>query len=218
MKQALKFIALCLVALLIAACSTSRKLEKNTDKVVADSVSESISKVADACKVVDTTKTESGESIITEIIFFGDSARAPDLPELIIDKDGKMTIKGGGREKHQANRHPVKRGEEWKDNGKGTQHHDQGQSDRPQGEETQRSCKDKQTFKCMDVGNRRINRCRSCLVHAVQKANIGMVAQVACIHAQGFGINFVPLQPHCCESPLHRTGNNVEARFIAGLL
>ena len=38
MKQALKFIALCLVALLIAACSTSRKLEKNTDKVVADSV------------------------------------------------------------------------------------------------------------------------------------------------------------------------------------
>lgn len=95
MKQALKFIALCLVALLIAACSTSRKLEKNTDKVVADSVSESISKVADVSKVVDTTKTESGESIITEIIFFGDSARAPDLPELIIDKDGKMTIKGG---------------------------------------------------------------------------------------------------------------------------
>ena len=89
MKQALKFIALCLVALLIAACSTSRKLEKNTDKVVVDSVSESIS------KVVDTTKTETGESIITEIIFFGDSARAPDLPELIIDKDGKMTIKGG---------------------------------------------------------------------------------------------------------------------------
>lgn len=95
MKQALKFIALCLVALLIAACSTSRKLEKNTDKVVADSVSESISKVADVSKVVDTTKTESGESIITEIIYFGDSARAPDLPELIIDKDGKMTIKGG---------------------------------------------------------------------------------------------------------------------------
>lgn len=95
MKQALKFIALCLVALLIAACSTSRKLEKNTDKVVADSVSESISKVADVSKVVDTTKTESGESIITEIIFFGDSSRAPDLPELIIDKDGKMTIKGG---------------------------------------------------------------------------------------------------------------------------
>ena len=95
MKQALKFIALCLVALLIAACSTSRKLEKNTDKVVADSVSESISKVADVSKVVDTTKTESGESIITEIIFFGDSARAQDLPELIIDKDGNMTIKGG---------------------------------------------------------------------------------------------------------------------------
>ena len=34
MKQALKFIALCLVALLIAACSSSRKLEKNTDKVL----------------------------------------------------------------------------------------------------------------------------------------------------------------------------------------
>ena len=95
MKQALKFIALCLVALLIAACSTSRKLAKNTDKVVADSVSESVSNITDVCKVVDTTKTESGESIITEIIFFGDSACAPDLPELIIDKDGKMTIKGG---------------------------------------------------------------------------------------------------------------------------
>ena len=92
MKQTLKYIALCLVALMIAACSTSRELEKNTDKVVADSVSESVSKVADACKVVDTTKTESGESIITEISFFGDSARAPDLPELIIDKDGRMTI------------------------------------------------------------------------------------------------------------------------------
>lgn len=95
MKQTLKFIVLCLVALLIAACSTSRKLEKNADKIIADSVTESVSNVADACKVVDTTKTESGESIITEIIFFGDSARAPDLPELIIDKDGKMTIKGG---------------------------------------------------------------------------------------------------------------------------
>lgn len=95
MKQALKFIALSLVALLIAACSTSRKMEKNTYKVVADSVSESVSKIANACKVVDTTKTESGESIITEIIFFGDSARAPDSPEMIIDKDGNMTIKGG---------------------------------------------------------------------------------------------------------------------------
>ena len=82
MKQALKFIALCIVALLIAACSTSRKLAKHTDKVVADSISESVSNIADACKVVDTTKTESGESIIAEIIFFGDSARAQDLPEL----------------------------------------------------------------------------------------------------------------------------------------
>lgn len=93
MKHVLKLILLATV--LLFGCSTSRKLEKNTDKVVADSVSESVSKVADACKVVDTTKTETGESIITEIIFFGDSARAPDLPELIIDKDGKMTIKGG---------------------------------------------------------------------------------------------------------------------------
>lgn len=94
MKHVLKLISLA-AALLLFGCSTSRKLEKNTDKVVADSVSENISKLTDACKVVDTTKTESGESIITEIIFFGDSARAPDLPELIIDNDGKMTIKGG---------------------------------------------------------------------------------------------------------------------------
>lgn len=94
MKHVLKLILLA-ATLLLFGCSTSRKLEKNTDKVVADSVSENISKVADACKVVDTTKTESRESIITEIIFFGDSVRAPDLPELIIDKDGKMTIKGG---------------------------------------------------------------------------------------------------------------------------
>lgn len=94
MKHVLKLILLA-AALLLFGCSTSRKLEKNTDKVVADSVSENISKLTDACKVVDTTKTECGESIITEIIFFGDSARAPDLPELIIDNDGKMTIKGG---------------------------------------------------------------------------------------------------------------------------
>lgn len=94
MKHVLKLILLA-ATLLLFGCSTSHKLEKNTDKVVADSVSENISKVADACKVVDTTKTESWESIITEIIFFGDSVRAPDLPELIIDKDGKMTIKGG---------------------------------------------------------------------------------------------------------------------------
>ena len=95
MKHVLKLILLAAALLLLLGCSSSRKLEKNTDKVVSDSVSENISKVADACKVVDTTKTESVESIITEIIFFGDSARAPDLPELIIDKDGKMTIKGG---------------------------------------------------------------------------------------------------------------------------
>ena len=30
--------------------------------------------------------------------------------------------------------------------------------------------------------------------------------------------NLCIFAPHCCESPLHRTGNNVEARFIAGLL
>lgn len=95
MKHVLKLILLATVLLLLFGCSTSRKLEKNTDKVVADSMSESVSKVADVSKVVDTTKTESGEAIITEIIFFGDSAHAPDLPELIIDKDGKMTIKGG---------------------------------------------------------------------------------------------------------------------------
>lgn len=95
MKHVLKLILLADVLLLLLGCSSARKLEKNTYKDVADSVSENISKVADACKVVDTTKTESGESIITEIIFFGDSTRAPDLPELIIDKDGKMTIKGG---------------------------------------------------------------------------------------------------------------------------
>lgn len=94
MKHVLKLILLSSVLLLLLGCSTSRKLEKNTDKVVADSVSESVSKVADACNVVDTTKTEAGETIITEIIFFGDSARAG-FPELIIDKDGKMTIKGG---------------------------------------------------------------------------------------------------------------------------
>lgn len=79
MKHVLKLMLLA-ATLLLFGCSTLRKQEKNTDKVVADRVSENISKVADACKVVDTTKTESGESIITEIIFFGDSVRARICP------------------------------------------------------------------------------------------------------------------------------------------
>lgn len=53
----------------------------------------------------------------------------------------------------------------------------------------------------MDVGNRRINRCRYCLVHAVQKANIGMVAQIACVHAQGFGIICVSLHHIVAKAP-----------------
>lgn len=95
MKQVLKFIVLYIVTLLFAACSTSRKLEKNTGKIVTDSVTESVFKVSDACKVIDTTKTAASEAIVTEIFFFGDSLRVLDLPELIVDKDGKMIIKGG---------------------------------------------------------------------------------------------------------------------------
>ena len=94
MKYICNFIAV-LAALLMVSCATSKKMAKDTEQVRVDSVTERVAHVEDVAKMVDTTKTESGESIITEIIFFGDSARAPDLPELIIDKDGKMTIKGG---------------------------------------------------------------------------------------------------------------------------
>ena len=70
----------------------------------------------------------------------------------------------------------------------------------------------------MDVGNRRINRCRSCLVHAVQEANIGVVAQIACVHAQGFGIICVSLHHIVAKAPCIARGTMLKPGFIAGLL
>ena len=69
----------------------------------------------------------------------------------------------------------------------------------------------------MDVGNSRINRCRSCLVHAVQETNIDMVVQIACIHAQGFDINFVFLHHIVAKAPCIAWGTMLKPGFVAGL-
>ena len=55
------------------------------------------------------------------------------------------------------------------------------------------------------------------LKHAVQKANIGMVAQIACIHAQGFGIICVSLHHIVAKAPCIARGTMLKPGFVAGL-
>lgn len=94
MKYICNFIA-ALAALLMVSCATSKKMAKDTEQVRVDSVAERVAHVEDVAKMVDTTRNESEQIVITEITFFApDTTAGTPTPEIIIDGTGK--VKGGG--------------------------------------------------------------------------------------------------------------------------
>lgn len=72
MKRVLFFIV---VALMLASCASTRKIQETTASVSVDSTSIKETARHESEKVVDTTRTEHGKVVITEIIF--DTAPAP---------------------------------------------------------------------------------------------------------------------------------------------
>ena len=94
MKYVCNFIA-ALAALLMVSCATSKKMAKDTEQVRVDSVTERVAHVEDVAKMVDTTRNEREQIIITEITFFSpDTTAGTPPPEITIDGTGKVT--GGG--------------------------------------------------------------------------------------------------------------------------
>lgn len=72
MKRVFFFIV---VALMLASCASTRKIQETTTSVSVDSVSVKETAKHESEKVVDTTRTEHGKVVITEIIF--DTTPAP---------------------------------------------------------------------------------------------------------------------------------------------
>lgn len=74
MKRVFLFIAL---ALMLASCASTRKIQETTKAVSVDSVSVKETTKHESEKVVDTTRTEHGKVVITEIIFDTTPATSP---------------------------------------------------------------------------------------------------------------------------------------------
>lgn len=74
MKRVLFFFV---VALMLASCASTRKIQETTNAVSVDSVSVKETAKRESEKVVDTTRTEHGKVVITEIIFDTTPAASP---------------------------------------------------------------------------------------------------------------------------------------------
>ena len=95
MKHVVNIIAALAVLLMVMSCGTTKKMARETEKARVDSVAEKVARVEDVAKVVDTTRNESEQIIITEITFFSpDTTAGTPPPEITIDGTGKVT--GGG--------------------------------------------------------------------------------------------------------------------------
>lgn len=95
MRHVVNIIAALAVLLMVMSCGTTKKMARETEKARVDSVAEKVARVEDVAKVVDTTRNESEQIIITEITFFApDTTAGTPTPEIIIDGMGK--VKGGG--------------------------------------------------------------------------------------------------------------------------
>lgn len=72
-----------IVALMFASCASTRKIQETTNAVSVDSVSIKETAKHESEKVVDTTRTEHGKVVITEIIFdtTPDPSPATDKPD-----------------------------------------------------------------------------------------------------------------------------------------
>ena len=95
MKHVVNIIAALAVLLMVMSCGTTKKMARETENARVDSVAEKVARVEDVAKVVDTTRNEREQIIITEITFFSpDTTAGTPPPEITIDGTGKVT--GGG--------------------------------------------------------------------------------------------------------------------------
>ena len=92
MKRVFLFIAL---ALMLASCASTRKIQETTKAVSVDSVSVKETTKHESEKVVDTTRTEHGKVVITEIIFDTTPATSPatDKPDARASPDTSASDK-----------------------------------------------------------------------------------------------------------------------------
>lgn len=95
MKHVVNIIAALAVLLMVMSCGTTKKMARKTEKARVDSVAEKVARVEDVAKMVDTTRNEREQIIITEITFFSpDTTAGTPPPKITIDGMGKVT--GGG--------------------------------------------------------------------------------------------------------------------------
>lgn len=95
MKHVVNVIAAMAVLLMVMSCGTTKKMAKETEKARVDSVAEKVAHVEDVAKMVDTTRNESEQIVITEITFFApDTTAGTPPPEITIDGMGKVTWGG----------------------------------------------------------------------------------------------------------------------------
>lgn len=92
MKRVFFFIV---VALMLASCASTRKIQETTTSVSVDSVSVKETAKHESEKVVDTTRTEHGKVVITEIIFDTTPAPSPatDNPDASASPDTSASDK-----------------------------------------------------------------------------------------------------------------------------
>lgn len=94
-----KVLFLLIVAFVIASCGTSRKVTKDVVEYALDSTENHVTKTETTDKVIDTTRTQTGEIIITEIEFFNNGDVKTDSSGGNPDADTELDLPGIGKVK-----------------------------------------------------------------------------------------------------------------------
>ena len=89
-----KVLFLLIAAFVLASCGTSRKVTKDVVEYALDSTENHVTKTETTDKVIDTTRTQTGEIIITEIVF-----DKPDSSGGNPDADTELDLPGIGKVK-----------------------------------------------------------------------------------------------------------------------
>lgn len=94
-----KVLFLLIAAFVLASCGTSRKVTKDVVEYALDSTENHVAKTETTDKVVDTTRTQTGEIIITEIEFFNNGDVKTDSSGGNPDADTELDLPGIGKVK-----------------------------------------------------------------------------------------------------------------------
>lgn len=94
-----KVLFLLIAAFVLASCGTSRKVTKDVVEYALDSTENHVTKTETTEKVIDTTRTQTGEIIITEIEFFNNGDVKTDSSGGNPDADTELDLPGIGKVK-----------------------------------------------------------------------------------------------------------------------